>query len=128
MKACLACHDTSPDDARFCITCGHSFAVTGVTQRMSSAGAQTMRLEGDEPSSVASAAPVGFRTFDEVRSDMGLPPVGGAVGADWMSLGSAPYRLVYAGGNNAGSVYIPWSDFGYFGFGSADSIIVKVQS
>ena len=58
MKPCLFCKDTSPDDARFCITCGHSFATTGATQRMSSAGAQTMRLEGGEPSSVASVAPV----------------------------------------------------------------------
>jgi hypothetical protein len=55
VKHCSACKDTSPDDARFCITCGHSFAVTGATERMSSAGAQTARLEGSAPSSVASA-------------------------------------------------------------------------
>jgi hypothetical protein len=49
MKLCSSCQDTSPNDARFCITCGHSFAVTGVTERMTSAGAQTMRLEGGTP-------------------------------------------------------------------------------
>ena len=123
MKPCLACHDTSPDDARFCITCGHSFVVTGATQRMSSAGAQTMRLEGGEPSSMASVAPVG------------LPPVGGAVGADWVPLGSAPYRVVYAGGNNAGSVYIPMDAEPIYRYDQYEPVaylmggsIVKVQS
>ena len=74
---------------------------------MSSAGAQTMQLEGGEPSSVASAAPV----------------------ETWTGDGSTCYRIVYAAGNaNMGSIYIPWSNFGYIGLGSANSIIVKVQS
>lgn len=49
MKPCPACYDTSPDDARFCITCGHAFAATGATERISSAGQQTQRLSDSGP-------------------------------------------------------------------------------
>ena len=84
MKHCPSCRDTSPDDARFCITCGCAFAATGATQRMSSAGAQTTQLEGSAPSSIAGATPVGISStvingrtlyFGTVASFIDYPPV-----------------------------------------------------
>lgn len=91
MKPCSICRDTSPDDAAFCITCGRAFGAVGATERLSSAGAQTQRVDGNGPSSIASAVPMGRRVTE----------------ADWAPSGSPPYLVVYAGGGfGVGTVYL----------------------
>lgn len=114
MKPCSICHDTSPDDAAFCIICGRAFGAVGATERLSSAGVQTQRLDNSGPSFVASAVPVG--TIDKIRLD---------TGANSASYGTL-HRIVYAGGIvGMGSVYLGQSEFSRIGFGSAPVIIVK---